>query len=42
MLDRETGSRWQQATGECFEGPLQGKRLTLVPFLLTTRGEWRA
>ncbi len=41
MKDRETGSLWQQATGEAFEGPLKGKRLTLVNFLLTTWAEWR-
>ena len=42
MRDRQTESLWQQATGEAFEGPLKGKRLTMVPFLLTTWGEWRA
>ena len=42
MRDRETGSDWQQATGEAFSGPMKGKRLTMVPFLLTTWGEWRA
>jgi len=41
MSDSETGSHWQQIGGECFEGPMKGKRLTLVPFLLTTWGEWR-
>lgn len=40
MRDRETCSRWQQATGEAFEGPLKGKRLPVVPFRLTTWGEW--
>lgn len=42
MIDRETGSRWQQATGEAFEGPMKGKRLDLVPFSVTTWAEWRA
>jgi len=42
MADSETGSHWQQIGGECFEGPLKGKRLTMVPFLFTTWGEWRA
>ncbi len=42
MRDRQTESQWQQATGEAFEGPLKGKLLTRVPFLLTTWGEWRA
>jgi hypothetical protein len=41
MRDRQTGSLWQQATGVAFEGPLKGKRLTLIDFLLTTWGEWR-
>lgn len=40
MLDTETGSHWQQIGGDCFEGPLKGKRLTMVPFLYTTWGEW--
>lgn len=42
MRDRQTGSDWQQATGEAIAGPMKGKRLTMVPFLLTTWGEWRA
>lgn len=41
MRDRQTGSLWQQATGRSFEGPLKGKRLEMVDFLLTTWGEWR-
>jgi len=41
MSDSETGSHWQQIGGECFEGPMKGKRLTMVPFLYTTWGEWR-
>ncbi|MET0556717.1 MAG: DUF3179 domain-containing (seleno)protein [Vicinamibacteria bacterium] len=31
MRDEETGSWWQQATGEAIQGPLKGRRL--VPFL---------
>lgn len=42
MRDRDTGTAWQQATGEAFEGPLKGKRLTILPFEITTWGEWRA
>jgi hypothetical protein len=42
MSDSETGSHWQQIGGDCFEGPMKGKRLTMVPFLYTTWGEWRA
>ena len=41
MQDQETGSHWQQLTGECFEGPLKGKRLAMVDFLFTTWKEWR-
>lgn len=39
--DRETGTQWQQATGEAFAGPLAGKRLEIAPFQFTTWGEWR-
>ena len=30
MADEETGSWWQQVSGECIEGPLKGKQLKLV------------
>jgi len=30
MRDEETGSWWQQVSGECIAGPLKGKQLTLV------------
>jgi hypothetical protein len=39
--DVETGSRWQQSTGEAISGPLKGRTLTLYPFLLTTWKTWR-
>ena len=39
--DAETGSSWQQATGEAIDGPLTGTRLTLFPAVRTTWGEWR-
>jgi hypothetical protein len=38
--DRETGSRWQQSSLQAISGPLQGERLQLYPFLLTSWGEW--
>jgi hypothetical protein len=41
MRDRETGSLWQQATGEAFAGPLKGKRLPMINYVLTTWAEWR-
>lgn len=42
MSDRETGSWWQQVSGECIAGPLKGKQLVLVahdelPFALWKR-----
>ena len=39
--DSETGSSWQQATGEAIDGPLKGSRLTLYPVVRTTWSEWR-
>jgi hypothetical protein len=39
--DVETGSRWQQSTGEAISGPLKGRTLTLYPFILTTWKVWR-
>jgi uncharacterized protein DUF3179 len=39
--DRETGSRWQQSSLRAISGPLEGTRLELYPFLLTSWQEWR-
>jgi hypothetical protein len=39
--DVETGSRWQQSTGEAISGPMKGRTLTLYPFLMSTWKEWR-
>jgi uncharacterized protein DUF3179 len=41
LKDRETGSRWQQATVGAISGPLQGQHLELYPSHFTTWGEWR-
>jgi len=41
FADRETGTRWQQETGEAFEGKYKGRRLEIYPFLITTWQEWR-
>ncbi|MEP7220777.1 MAG: DUF3179 domain-containing (seleno)protein [Bacteroidota bacterium] len=38
--DRATGSLWYQATGEAAVGPLQGKRMPLVPSQQVTLGVW--
>ncbi len=32
MQDEQTGSWWQQVSGEAILGPLKGRRLTLLPF----------
>lgn len=39
--DRETGSLWQQTTGEAIDGPLSGQSLQLYPFVRTSWSEWR-
>jgi hypothetical protein len=41
MRDEETGSWWQQVTGEAIRGPLQGKRLTHVRHDEITFDRWR-
>jgi hypothetical protein len=41
MRDKETGSWWQQITGESIYGPLQGAKLDLVLSDELTFGEWR-
>ena len=41
MRDRETGSIWQQATGEAVAGPLQGSRLEPLGGQQTNWATWR-
>ena len=41
MRDEETGSWWQQVTGEAIRGPLKGARLQPVPHDELTFGLWR-
>ena len=41
MRDEETGSWWQQVTGECVFGPLKGRRLKLADFDELTFAEWK-
>jgi len=41
MQDAETGTWWQQVSGEAILGPLKGKRLTLLPFDQLTFRSWR-
>ncbi|MFQ5875021.1 MAG: DUF3179 domain-containing (seleno)protein, partial [Dehalococcoidia bacterium] len=40
--DKETGSYWFQASGEAIVGPLTGKRLKPLPFVVTTWEEWKS
>src|SRR5262249_53826957 len=42
MLDEETGSWWQQVTGECILGPLRGKRLRRISSDEITLAAWRS
>jgi hypothetical protein len=42
MRDRETGSLWQQATGECLIGPLKGRSLEVLLGELEVWGAWKA
>ena len=41
MYDHQTGSYWHQVIGEAIVGSLTGERLTLLPALTTTWGEWK-
>ena len=40
MIDRETGSIWTHLDGKAIQGPLQGKRMTIVPLPQMTWEEW--
>ena len=42
MRDEETGSWWQQVTGECIHGPLKGRRLEGVVHDEVSFGIWKA
>jgi len=41
MRDEETGSWWQQVTGEAIQGPLKGRRLAAVDHDEIAFGIWR-
>ena len=41
MRDLETGTIWQQVTGEALAGPLAGRALEMLPGELTTWAAWR-
>ena len=40
MQDEQTGTWWQQVSGEAILGPLKGRRLTLVPYDQLTFEAW--
>lgn len=40
MMDRETGTVWQQGTGEAIFGTLKGSQLEILPYQQTTLQEW--
>ena len=42
MIDRETGSIWTHLDGKAIQGPLEGKRMTMVPLPQMTWGEWKS
>ena len=42
MRDEQTGSWWQQVTGEAIHGPLKGRRLTAVVHDEVSFGIWKA
>lgn len=41
LTDRETGSRWEFATGKAVEGPMKGKYLEAMPAIMSYRKTWR-
>lgn len=42
LYDRQTESLWSQLAGKSVTGPLKGRRLRLLPFELSTWGDWKA
>ena len=42
MIDRETGSVWTHLDGKAITGQLQGSRMTMLPLVHITWGEWKA
>lgn len=41
MVDRQTGTIWQQGTGEAVKGALEGERLDMLPYQIVSWGAWR-
>ena len=42
MRDRETGTIWTHLDGKAIAGPLEGRRLEMIPIPQTTWGQWKA
>ena len=40
MIDRETGSIWTHLDGRAIQGPLEGKRMNIVPLPQMTWADW--
>ncbi len=41
LYDRESESYWSQITGEALRGPMTGEKLSEIPSVVTTWGEWK-
>ncbi len=41
MMDMETKSLWSQVSGECIQGEMEGKKLSLFPAIHTTYEEFK-
>jgi hypothetical protein len=41
MFDHQTGSYWNQVSGEAIVGPLTGQRMSILPAQMTTWGGWK-
>ncbi len=42
MFDHQTGSYWNQVTGDAIVGPLTGQRMSILPAQMSTWGTWKA
>ena len=41
MIDRETGSIWTHLDGKAIQGPMTGKRMSIIPLPQMTWEEWK-
>ncbi len=41
MFDHQTGSYWNQVSGEAIVGPLSGQRMAILPSQMTTWSSWK-